>query len=211
MGGKRRLPALAMTVLLSAGLGTSATTAQEVPPTPEELFAIARQYLIDNAAAYGVTPADVADLVVTSQYQSTHNGVTHVNVQQRRAGVPVNNGHGTVNLLTETGDVVYVGESFIANLNPAPSGEVELGATEAVEAAADELDLGEPSDLEVISREPGATRETVVSDGGISDEPIPTSLGWQPTGKGLRLAWQVTIDSSSEDQLLNAIVDSETG
>jgi hypothetical protein len=212
MGGKRRLPTLAMAVLMGAALGPGATTAQQAEAqSPEELFAIARQHLIDNAAAYGVTPADVTDLVVTSQYESSHNGIAHVNVQQRRLGVPVNNAHGTVNIRVSTGEVVFVGENFTANLVPAPSGEVELAAVEAVEAAADALDLGEPANLQVLERDPGATRPTVVSDGGISHEPISMSLGWQPTSKGLRLAWQATIDSSSEDQLLNAIVDAETG
>ncbi len=51
----------------------------------------------------------------------------------------------------------------------------------------------------------------MLSRGGISDEPIPARLGWQPTRQGLRLAWQLTIDDSSDGHLWNAAVDAETG
>ncbi|MEU3458004.1 M36 family metallopeptidase, partial [Micromonospora sp. NPDC006766] len=46
---------------------------------------------------------------------------------------------------------------------------------------------------------------------GISDEPIPAKLGWQRTENGLRLAWQMVIDDSSDAHLWNAAVDAETG
>ena len=51
----------------------------------------------------------------------------------------------------------------------------------------------------------------MVSNGGISEGPIPARLGWQSTADGLRLAWQVTIDDSSDVHLWNATVDAETG
>jgi hypothetical protein len=96
-------------------------------------------------------------------------------------------------------------------LDAGASGDAELGAVQAVEAAADGLDLGAPENLRVLRREGGAAQETVVSDGGISEEPIPARLGWQPTADGLRRAWQLTIDDSSDVHLWNATVDAETG
>ena len=52
---------------------------------------------------------------------------------------------------------------------------------------------------------------TVVSDGGISAEPIPARLGYQPTDDGLRLAWQVTIDDAEDGHLWEATVDAANG
>ena len=46
----------------------------------------------------------------------------------------------------------------------------------------------------MISQSSSPARETVVSGGRISDAPIPLRLGWQPTGSGLRMAWEEARD-----------------
>ena len=168
---------------------------------------VALTYVDENAAKLGVTRADVEDLVVTSRYRSSHNGVTHVNLNQHYQGLEVFGGHVTVNVSLD-GGVVFAGGSLVAKLGGAPTGSADLKATEAVEAAAEELKLGRPTDLHVIS---SSGPEAVVSDGGISDATIPLRLGWQPTGSGLRKAWQLVIDHSSSEHLWNATVDAETG
>ena len=72
---KRRgpLPVLALALAL-VGVSEGVAAAQ----TPRE---VALKYAVDNAQAFGVTPADVANLTVTYEYRSAHNGVTHVNVE----------------------------------------------------------------------------------------------------------------------------------
>ncbi|HSK15266.1 MAG TPA: M36 family metallopeptidase [Gaiellaceae bacterium] len=171
----------------------------------DEAFELAAAHVSENAADLGVTAADVSDLVATSQYTSRHNGVTHVNLNQSYRGLEVFGGHVTVNVSAD-GEVLFASGTLV-ELREA-SGQAELDATEAVEAAAEELDLDEPSNLEVIGREDGAV---VVSGGGISDDAIPAKLGWQPTADGLRLAWQLVIDDSSDIHLWNVAVDAETG
>src|SRR5918996_1637258 len=91
------------------------------------------------------------------------------------------------------------------------SGSADTDAVEAVEAAAEELDLGDTGDLEVESAARGAAQRTVVSGGNISEDSIPVRLGWQPTKSGLRLAWQLEIDDASDIHYWNATVDAETG
>ena len=171
---------------------------------------VALSYLDKNAAELGVTRADVTDLVVTSKYRSTHSGVTHVNLNQRFQELEVFGGHTTVNVAAD-GNVIFAGGSLVRALGAAPSGTVKLEPTAAVEAAADALELEQPTDLRVLSASSGPARETVVSDGGISDALIPLRLGWQPTADGLRKAWQLVIDTSSDESLWNATVDAETG
>ena len=177
--------------------------------TPEPLD-VALGYLDKNAAELGVTRADVTDLVVTSKYRSTHSGVTHVNLNQRFQDLEVFGAHTTVNVASD-GHVVFAGGSLVRALGAAPSGTVKLEPTAAVEAAADALELEQPTDLRVLSESSGPARKTVVSDGGISDAPIALRLGWQPTANGLRKAWQLVIDASSDESLWNATVDAETG
>ena len=171
---------------------------------------VALSYVRANAAELGATSADVADLVVTSSSRSTASGVTHVNLNQRFRGLEVFGAHATVNVAAD-GRVIFVGGRFVRGLAGDASGSAELGATEAVEEAADELRLDDPKNLRVLESEGGAARETAVSGGGISDEPIPARLGWQPTADGLRLAWQLVIDDSSDSHLWNVTVDAQTG
>ena len=170
---------------------------------------IALSHVRTSTDELGVTSADVTDLFVTSQYTSGHNGVTHVNLNQRSRGLEVFGGHATVNVARD-GRVVFVGGRFVRGLADA-SGEGDLTAADAVTAAAEGLDLDDPANLRVLSREDGAAQETVLSGAGISDEPIPARLGWQPTAGGLRLAWQLVIDDSSAASVWNATVDADDG
>ena len=177
--------------------------------TAGDALDIALSHVRTSTTELGVTSADVADLFVTSRYTSRHNGVTHVNLNQRFRDLEVFGGHATVNVAAD-GRVVFVGGRFVSGLADA-SGEGELAAAEAVEAAAASLNLDDPANLRVLSREDGAAQETVLSGGGISDEPIPARLGWQPTTNGLRLAWRLVIDDSSASSVWNATVDADNG
>jgi hypothetical protein len=201
------LAALTLALVPSAMPAADTGTASSAEAGPVD---VALSYVDANAAELGVTRADVADLFVTSSYRSSHNGVTHVNLNQRYQGREVFGGHATVNVAAD-GKVIFAAGSFVNGLRAAASADTDTDAIEAVEAAADALDLAEPSGLRILRRSAGAAQETVVSDGGISDKPIPARLGWQPTADGLRLAWQLTIDDSSDVHLWNATVDAETG
>jgi hypothetical protein len=171
--------------------------------------AVARSHLAKNAASLGVGSADLSDLRVTSVLRSAHNGVTHVNLNQRFDGLEVFGAAATVNI-NSGGDVFFVGDSLVADLAEA-SGRVETDAVGAVEAAAGALGLDEPAGLQVISESDGPAQRTVVSGGGVSDAAIPARLGWQPTESGLRLAWQLVIDETTDAHLWNAAVDAQTG
>jgi extracellular elastinolytic metalloproteinase len=167
-------------------------------------------HLRDRAAKLGVTRADLSDVFVTSKFRSEHSGITHVNLNQRYEGLEVFGGHATVSVAAD-GDVVFASGALVRGLAVGASGSADLTAAEAVASAAEALELAEPQNLRVLSEESGRSEETVLSRAGISNEPIPARLGWQPTRGGLRLAWQLTIDDSSDVHLWNAAVDAETG
>ena len=171
---------------------------------------IALQHVADNAAALGVDRSDVAELSVRSQYRSRHNGITHVNLSQRHGGLEVFGATVTVNV-ADDGDIVFVGDTLVRNLQVAGSSTAALDAADAVDAAADGLGLGDTSGVRVLSEGSGAAQRTELSRSGISDAPIPARLGYQPTAGGLRLAWQLVIDETSESHLWNATVDAASG
>jgi extracellular elastinolytic metalloproteinase len=196
-------------VLVPSSLSASDSGAAEQAAAGDALE-VALAYVNANPADLGVTSADVSDLYATSTLSSAHSGVTHVNLNQRFQGLEVFGGHATVNVAAD-GRIIFAAGAFERDLRAASSADTDTDATEAVEAAADALDLADPSGLRVLRQSGGAAQETVVSGGGISDEPIPARLGWQPTAEGLRLAWQLTIDDSASSHLWNATVDAATG
>ncbi|WP_232510801.1 M36 family metallopeptidase [Micromonospora maris] len=221
----RRAAGVVLTTTLVASLTTLAANPasaapEEAPARSNPLFLtgpnagaaedIAIRYLRGNAAAHGVNAADLSDLSILSSYTSRHNGVTHVNLAQRHQNLEVFGAVATVNIAKD-GSVILVGETLVTDLAKGTSGTADLNAVDAVEAAADALDLAAPKSPKVLSRAGGAAQKTVVSESGISDEPIPAKLGWQPTEDGLRLAWQLVIDDSSDSHLWNATIDAETG
>jgi extracellular elastinolytic metalloproteinase len=219
---RRPLAACAVGVLV-AGLGLPATPANASPDEPAatdgagtasgDPVEIALAHLRADPAGVGVTADDVAELVVASSYRSEHNGVTHVNLNQRFRGLEVFGAYATVNVATD-GRVVFVGDSLVAGLPAGVSGTPGapgLDAVAAVEAAATGLELDRPVGLRPLARRAGPAQETVLSDGGISDAPIPARLGWQPTDEGLRLAWQLVIDDTSGSHLWNVTVDAQSG
>jgi extracellular elastinolytic metalloproteinase len=202
--------ALVALVLVSSSTSATDAGSQAAQATgADHAVGIALDHVRENAADFGVTSADVADLFVTSRYTSRHNGVTHVYLNQRLRGLEVFGGHATVNVTADGG--VAFARGTLADLGAAASTTAELDATEAVEAAAEGLGLDDPANLRVLSREDGPAQETVVSTGGISDEPIPARLGWRPTKDGLRLAWRLVIDDSENASVWNATVDAGTG
>jgi extracellular elastinolytic metalloproteinase len=197
--------AVLASLVLGSVAASAAMAAQSAGNDPRD---IAFRYIRDHAAEFGVTRADVEELAVTTSYRSKHNRVTHVNVQQHQAGLPVAGAHATVNIANNK-KVIYAAGAL--RPLPPPSGTATLDAAQAVEAAADALGLEEPDNLRVLQRSGGLDQETVVSGGGISTESIPASLVYQPTAGGPRLAWELTIDDTAGEHLWNAAVDAETG
>ena len=80
---KKLLP-LCMGVVFLLGLTAETAWAQRVSQR-----AIA--FVESNAAALGLTDADVRGMLVTDEYKTRHNGVTHVYLQQGYQGIGVYN------------------------------------------------------------------------------------------------------------------------
>ena len=174
---------------------------------------LALAYLRREAAEYGLQAADVAELAIRSSYTSRHNGVTHVNINQRYAGLEVFGADTTVNVAAD-GSIVHVGGASVSGLPDVAARQAhqaDLDAVDAVVAAADALELADPVGLQELPTVRSADADVLVSDGGISDESIPAKLGWQPVDDGLRLAWQLVIDDNVDVHLWNATIDAESG
>ena len=95
---------------------------------------VARAYLEANAAQFGVSSADLADMTFTSVYETKGLGVTHVNMNQRFRDLEVFGGHVTVNV-DSAGKVIFAGGAAVS-LAKVASDEQTIDATTAVNKAA---------------------------------------------------------------------------
>ncbi len=127
---------------LVPALTTAAVLAVPATAAAQEPRDVARAYLTQNAAQFGVTAADVADMTTTSLYVTASTGVTHVNLNQRYNGLDVAGGHITVNVGADK-QVKYAAGRLL-KVAPAAAATATLDATDAVEAAASALGLEEP-------------------------------------------------------------------
>ncbi len=176
-------------------------------------------FLKQNAQELGLSEADLASLVVTNQYVSKHNGVTHIFLQQRFADIPVFGAQ--INLsITKDGEILHVGNRFVPDLeNAITSSAQALGPTDAVYAAARELELEvtepltiEPAAGKKVEQKGKSQHDVVLSRGGIALEPIPAELVYLPMIDGeIRLAWKVGIYTEDAQHYWSTFVDAASG
>ena len=146
---------------------------------------VALAYVRDQAAVFGLTAADVSDVVVTSSHTSEHNGVTHVYVRQRYQGIEV---HGAeMNINVKDGRVFGAGNSFLPNLAAAISGGTAQPEGEAIAAAA-----------RLLGKEPE----------NLSTEPIRSRLIYEPLETGeVALAWLLSIEEAGTSHMWEISLD----
>ena len=78
------------------------------------------------------TSNDLSDLLITDEYQSKHNLVTHLYLQQRYQGISVNGAHTNFNI--KSGLLTSSGGSFVENLqSKINSTSNSLSATQALQ------------------------------------------------------------------------------
>jgi Zn-dependent metalloprotease len=126
------IAAAALVIVPGAMSSSSGGTADD------DALATALGYLDDSAAGLGVTSADFADVFVMSRVNSKHNGVSHFNFNQSYRGLEVFGANVTVSI-DSRGRLVFASGSPVSLGGPADS--ADLSAIDAVEAAAEGLNL----------------------------------------------------------------------
>jgi uncharacterized membrane protein YkoI len=122
-----RVVALVGALVMLLGLAVAPVAAQNAERSPEA------QIAIDHLAEQ-VGSAAVKDVVITDEYTSDHNRVTHVYLRQAVNGVPVVGAEATVNV--KDGTVVYAGHRFSVQPEEQASGTQVLTPEAAVVKAA---------------------------------------------------------------------------
>jgi len=155
---------------------------------------------------------DVADLLVTSQHRSQHNGVTHVYLRQRFEGLEIYGADTNVNLAAD-GSILSAHNGFIPGIRAEINrSEPVLTAAEAVQRAADYLQIELTAPLAVVEAKGGAAQEVIFEGGEVSLDPIPARLMFLPVGQDkTRLVWNSVLHLPDGSEWLDLNIDAETG
>ncbi|MGB3715898.1 MAG: M36 family metallopeptidase [Candidatus Promineifilaceae bacterium] len=181
-------------------------------PSDDPPIRIVRDFVDQNAETIGPAIGDLSRAVVTDKYSSTTNGITHIYFQQMWQGILVDNAYLNANV-TGDGRIFTMNSSFIAGLKQAANGaDPGLLAIEAVESAAEFLGLAITEDLTVVEAVGGTDAKVRLSTGGISLEPIPARLMYDPVSASeVRLAWDIVIYETSAEHWWSMRVDANNG
>lgn len=207
---RARRPAGLLGLFCAAALGVGTAQGALVAPTPAVRAAI--DHVMKKPAALGLRPEDVAEAVVSSQSLTAHNGITHVQLQQRLRGIDVLGGLMLVNVGRD-GSILSVDSDFIPGIaRLALASTPRLDAADALARAAVALKR-EPRGLTLqapaVRGDPA--RRTVYAASGLSRRAIPMRLVWLRRGNGpARLAWDFPIDHD-QDRYFQFQVDAATG
>src|SRR5207247_1206914 len=96
-------------------LTSPSLTAVDSHPVPMQPVDGALSFLGSHATAFGLSPADLADPIVTDQYTDTDTGIAHVYLRQQVNGLPVINADFSIGIAAN-GAVISAGGGFVPGL-----------------------------------------------------------------------------------------------
>lgn len=224
---------------LNDAVGLCALTDDDGPSSviaPAAALATATSYVSANAAQFGITVEDAVHFIVTDQYVTEHNGVTHLYLQQTYQGLPIIDSTINVNLLAD-GSVLSANSSFLPNVvafNEVATPQITaiqayagLGM-ELAQALANDPEHGTSNIAATISpqtpqsnqnqqqqqnpNQPTSAQPTLVVPLELKRTEIPDRLQWAKTEDGgLQLVWTVNVMTVDNDNWWDASVNATTG
>ena len=158
----------------------------------------------------GLTTSDVAQIIITNQYTTKHNGVTHVYFRQKYQGVEVFNGVGSIHIKND--QTVTFNQSFVKDIAvKAQALKVAVTPNTAVYATANHLALNAPAVLAKTSF-PLVDNKLTLKDDAVSTEPINVQLYYYLTEAGnLKLAYNTNWLDAKTNNWWNVRVDAANG
>lgn len=212
---KKLLPSFAQLVFIVVFLlGSHASFSQEKgkPGKKKEIPKAALEHIKKNKEKLKLKDEEIADLELSSESESKHNGLRHVYLKQTHKGIEIHGAVSNINM-TKEGKVLNMGDRFQHEVGRKVNAtQPGIDAAEAVAAAARYLNTSLKEPLSVIERGNPNNNEVLFTTGGISLEPISAKLVYQPMGEaGLRLAWEVSIYELDAENWWYIRVDAQDG
>ncbi|MEM8527997.1 MAG: M36 family metallopeptidase [Bacteroidota bacterium] len=170
----------------------------------------ARKYLQANKSQWQLTESDLEDMIVSDQYLTKHNGVTHIYFKQRHKGIPLYNAIANVHLL-KNGRAFFTTSNFTPNLSEKVNTTVpSLTPEEAIWKAVDHLKIETAKSLEL--QEQTKDGRLVFHAPSISNSDIVVELSYQKISEEeVRLAWDLAINMLNSADYWSMRIDALTG
>lgn len=214
----RTAPLLSAALVLAITVATPPAGAGPLRPEPltgpsdAPRVELAIGYLFAHAGELGLATADLAELRVTDEVPTRHNGATHVYLRQKVHGLEIRGAEMGFHfdragrLFHRTGDFVPAVLARAAETARFPS----LAPEEAVEAAALHVGLGPVDHLDLVDSFDGTA---VFANERVSGEPIPVRLVYFriPDSDRIVLAWNLSIQMVAGSDWWELWIDAANG
>ncbi|MFT4745691.1 MAG: hypothetical protein ACI9AD_001546 [Nitriliruptoraceae bacterium] len=145
---------------------------------------------IDHLAA-GIGMEDVASALVTDEYTSPHNGVTHVYLRQRVGGLEVLGADATVNV--QDGEVLYAAGRMVDDIAVHASGAQRVNALDAVALGA----IAVAADPRGLTDAPGLAYQ-------VTTDRTQVRLAWSFQLRDDNDWWNISVDAETGEVLYSA-------
>ncbi|MEO0469197.1 MAG: M36 family metallopeptidase [Bacteroidota bacterium] len=169
------------------------------------------QHMASHRKDFALKELDVQSPLISDQYTSAHNGISHVYLQQQLDGIPILNAIASVHL-DANGSVVYASSTWEADIQARKAQtQPDLGPQQAVQLAGDflELGVGTPKSVTMIG---GQRQRAFFLAEKWSDDSIQVQLIWEALPDGpIHLCWEVQIYLKDKSHWWNVRVDSYSG
>ncbi|HMQ48735.1 MAG TPA: M36 family metallopeptidase [Saprospiraceae bacterium] len=171
---------------------------------------LALRHLEQQREQWQLTKTDIADAVVSDQYVSEHNGVTHIYFNQRYAGIELYNAINGVHI-TQDGKVAFATNRFTPALETRINAtEPQLSAFQAIAKAAAYHNMSISGTLRLL--EQVGDRQFLYEGGNISNSDIKVQLKYQLMKDGsVKLAWDLALDMPTTADYWSMRVDAISG
>jgi len=173
---------------------------------------IVREYLKANLDELGLVAGDLDGVIVTDQYRSKHNGVTHIYLRQTLGGVQVINANFSIHVASD-GRIINHGGRFFSDLAGSISAvSPNLSQEQAILAAAAHVGLPGAAELRHVASDAGPDLSAFFEGRTLSIEDIPVRLRYfgQDSGE-VRLAWETRLRQPDGRHWWNVWVDAMSG
>ncbi|MEL6675522.1 MAG: T9SS-dependent M36 family metallopeptidase [Bacteroidota bacterium] len=166
-------------------------------------------YLQDQADEGGFQASDLMNWVITDQFNTRHNGLTHVHIRQSHQGIEVF--HGVANFTIRNGQVVHMADRLERNIGQrVQQSSPGLNPAQAILAAAQALELPQPQGVTQLNNP--SLHTYLFSKGQLSAEDIPVKLMYFPGPEGqIHLVWDVSIYQKDHQHWWSVRVDAQSG
>ncbi|MCH2043825.1 MAG: T9SS-dependent M36 family metallopeptidase [Saprospiraceae bacterium] len=158
-----------------------------------------------------LSSSDIQNWTITDEYQTKHNGVTHVYIQQEYNNLPIFNGLANFNI-DRDGKIISMGDRLVRNLEAkAPSAQARILAEDAIFYAAEALEIKVTEETATLMRTESQNHFVFEAE-QLSTEDIPVRLVFeQDREENLLLAWDLSFYTLDKKHWWSVRVDANTG